>query len=139
MKSMLLIATITLALSLNPPAHAVWFDAKTGEPVHVTPRGAGNEASANQAVFGGHSVYWDDKCKTWKDSATGKEVHVTPRGAGNEASANQAVFGGHSVYWVPLSKVQNPEATHVGGSSPTGSTPPTHFVTPVPISMPCGH
>ena len=98
MKSMLLIATITLALSLNPPAHAVWFDAKTGEP-----------------------------------------VHVTPRGAGNEASANQAVFGGHSVYWVPLSKVQNPEATHVGGSSPTGSTPPTHFVTPVPISMPCGH
>jgi len=105
------VALTSLAVTaLSQSAKATWYDSATGQPVHVTPRGAGNTPNGNQATIhdlNGHvrNIYWDKVCSTWRDSANGAEVHVTPRGesAHNENQATIHDMDGHvrNIYWTP--------------------------------------
>jgi hypothetical protein len=149
---------VVLAFAFSQTAFAednyYWINAKTGKPYpssHLVPLGmkpSDVEADPNHFTIPGHGITLvRDSNGTWIDAKTGKPYpssRLVPLGmkpSDVEADPNHFTIPGHGITLVrvPRPEEQTPEATHVGGSSPTGSTPPTHFVTPVPISMPCGH
>jgi len=104
-----MLAGLASFASLCDSALATWFDAATGLPVHVMPRGM-QGVNPNQGAIhdlDGHirDLYWDAECNTWKDTRTSEEIHVMPRGM-QGANFNEGAIhdlGGHirNLYWQP--------------------------------------
>ena len=113
MSNLVLVFGAASSISLSGSARATWFDAATGQPVHVTPRGGQGGGNPDQATIHDEefknvrNLYWDKVCNTWRDSQNGKEVHVTPRGGQGGGNPDQATIHDEefknvrNLYWIP--------------------------------------
>src|ERR1039457_1519024 len=104
MKKFICLSLFALVFLLNPSAHAVWIDSKTGEPVQVEPyidpiKGLRNyDYQEGHATYHGKNLFWDKECKTWKDAATGEEVLVEPYVDPINGVRNYDYQEGHTTY-----------------------------------------